>query len=145
MSEPTLKKLAPVLIGMTLAIIMMAGLGYLSAKLRNREKATVPTLRVLSPQPGDTVGSPLKVRFASSERIELQPTGWGARSLHLHARINGTEYMPAAADIQAADSVYVWTFTDLPKGQTTVELGWADHLHREIASGKSLPHTFALE
>src|SRR5690606_15722299 len=59
----------------------------------------VPSLVVIAPQPGDTVDSPLVLRFTAGNDLSLGGMGWASNDLHLHVYVDGTEIMPAAADI----------------------------------------------
>ena len=137
MSDSVLKRIAPVLIGIAITIVFMVGLAYLARSRRAAGSATPPQLQLIMPRGNAVVDSPLVIRFVSTEPLALQPGGWGARNLHIHARINDIEHMPAAGDIAVADSGYLWTLASAAKGQAVLEIGWADHAHRELAAGKS--------
>ena len=132
---PPQRPLLPVVIGIALTIVLLAGLGYLAQVRRNAAPAT-PTIRLVQPgaQPAD---SPLAIRFISSRPLELTTNGWVSGPWHLHARINGTEFMPAAAEITATDSVYTWTLPAVRRGPIALKLGWADQRHREVSTGSS--------
>ena len=97
----------------------------------------VPSLVTISPQPGDTVDAPLVVRFTAGNDLTLGGMGWASNDLHLHAYVDGTEIMPAAADIEdAGDGTFLWT---LPTegGSHTIQLRWADMDHGDIQVGAS--------
>jgi hypothetical protein len=134
--QPTAARLLPVFIGVGLTVLLLIALGYLAERRRNAAPFAQP-IRVIDPAGGQAVDSPLVVRFTTSESLSLHPTGWGTERLHLHARVGGTEYMPAAADIVQRDSIFAWTLPAVPRGTHTVTLGWADLHHRELSAGRT--------
>lgn len=137
MSEPSpLRRLLPVFIGMALTIILLVALGYLAQQRRQAAPLALP-IHIVTPTENAAVDSPLVVRFTTPEPLALHPTGWGTDRLHLHARVGAVEHMPAASDIVADDSGFVWTLPTVPRGSHTLRLGWADTRHREISAGAS--------
>lgn len=130
----TARRLFPVFIGIGLTILFLIGLAYLADRRRNAEPL-VESIKLLDPTPGAVVDSPLVVRFATTAPLALSESGWGTRQLHLHARVDGVEYMPAAADIVREDSVFVWTLLAVRKGPHTLRIGWANLAHRELNTG----------
>ena len=136
MQDTTATRIRPVIIGITITILMLAGLAYIANQRRN-VSTSPPALTIMAPTGGASVDSPLVVHFNSAEPLLLHPTGWGARDLHLHARINGIELMPSAADIEQRDTGYLWTMPAVGPGPTTLRLGWADAQHRELRTGAS--------
>ena len=136
MQQSAAQSIRPVIIGIGITIVLLAGLAYL-ASARRDVGSDVPALVIVSPQPGAQTDSPLTVRFRTAAPLSLHPTGWGTGDLHLHARVNGVELMPAAADIEQAEEEFAWTMATVPKGRVEVRLGWADALHRELAAGAS--------
>lgn len=126
----------PVAIGILLTAVLLAALGYLASQRRQAQSGP-PNLTLLGPARGQVVDSPLVIRFASGAPIRLTPNGWLAGRWHLHARVNGIEHMPAAADISASDSTYDWVVPAVPRGRASVRLGWADLRHREVTGGRT--------
>jgi hypothetical protein len=129
-------RIAPVIIGIVLTIILLAGLAYIS-KLRRNAVTHAPALAISAPLDGQPVDSPLVLRFTSAEPITLRAAGWGVAHYHLHAHINSVEHMPAAADIELVDGQYQWTLAVVPRGPLAIRLGWADLQHRAVVSGAS--------
>jgi hypothetical protein len=135
MSEEERPKIMPVVIGIALTCVLLACLAY-AAKLRNAaESQMAPQLTITGPSQGAVTDSPLVIRFTAGHPLDLMPTGWGHDNFHLHASINGVEYMPAAADIIAQDQQYAWTIPTAPRGEINLYLGWADHMHRALQKG----------
>jgi hypothetical protein len=124
------------MIGIALTAALLIGLGYLTSSRRSAAPRAQP-VEILAPADQATVDSPLVVLFVTREPLALHPTGWGTDDLHLHARVAGVEYMPAAAEIVQTDSVFRWTLPSVPRGSHTIQLGWADLRHRELSAGKS--------
>ena len=141
MTEPTVgQRLLPVFIGIALTVVFLVGLAWLAQSRRNAAPLALP-IEVIGPADGAVVDSPLVVRFRTRETLALHPTGWGTGRLHLHARVSNVEYMPAAAEIVPADSVFTWILPAVPRGRHTLKLGWADQRHRELSAGSSPTHT----
>ena len=138
MTEEHRTQIFPVIIGIALTGVLLACLAY-AAKLRNAAEAeTAPELTITSPVRGETVDSPLVIAFTSAHPLDLMETGWGHDAFHLHASVNGIEYMPAAADISAEGRTYRWTIP-APRGLVRFHLGWADHMHRPLQTGMTDP------
>lgn len=124
--------------------ILMVAAGIVVATvqaLRHDEVTTppgdVPAIMLLAPESGDTVDAPIAVRFRAGERLALGPMGWASDDLHLHAYVDGTEVMPAAADITPqSDGTFVWHVPAIP-GEHALELGWAGMQHGALAEGAS--------
>ena len=136
-SRPPVRRVMPVVIGIALTCVFLALLAYLGQR-RSSQQPVILQLTILSPRAGETVDSPLIVRFAASHAVSLMPTGWGFERLHLHAWIDGVAYMPAAADIRAADgALHTWTIASARRGARQIQLGWADAAHRELSVGRS--------
>ena len=137
MERSAAQQIRPVLIGIGLTMLLLAGLAYLANQRRSAGPRHIPSLRILHPAAPGTVDSPLVIKFTSSDPLRLLPTGWGSGDLHLHATINGVSYMPAASEISEAVSTYSWTITSLNRGPAVINLGWADMRHRELQTGTS--------
>ena len=137
MNDSVVKRILPVIIGMGLTIVLLAGLAYISHQRAQIEHLAAPALTIIDPQPDAQVDSPLVVHFTSAEPIELQPSGWGFANFHLHARVNGVEYMPAAAEIKQTADGYAWLLPYVARGPVEIRLGWADQVHRELSTGAS--------
>jgi hypothetical protein len=100
-------------------------------------RADAPSLVLVSPSTGDTVASPLRLRFTAGDRLALGPMGWASDDLHLHAYVDGREIMPAAADIVAADDgAFEWTLR-LEPGVRRLRLQWAAMDHGALTAGRS--------
>lgn len=100
----------------------------------------VPALAVRQPADGVRVpiGVPVEVVFTSEREIRPMPGGWGTDSLHLHLRVGGVEYMPAAGDIQRLpNGFYRWSFGPLDEGLHVLRLFWSDTQHRPLTEGSS--------
>jgi hypothetical protein len=135
----TARRLFPVFIGIGLTILFLIGLAYLADRRRNARPA-VQSIDLLEPASGAVVDSPLVARFVTAAPLVLSESGWGTEQLHLHARVDGVEYMPAAADIIREDSVFVWTLPAVTKGPHTLRIGWANLAHRELGTGAAEVH-----
>ncbi|MGQ0814166.1 MAG: hypothetical protein ACT4O1_06835 [Gemmatimonadota bacterium] len=135
--EAQRRNILPIAIGIVLTGLVLAGLGIISNMRRNAEVDVAPQLSILSPAPGATLDSPLVVRFTSTKRLALKPSGWGHGRLHLHATVNGIQYMPAAAELSARDTIYEWTIRTAPAGSFSLQLAWADMAHRPLQAGTS--------
>ena len=131
-----IKRLLPVIIGIALTVVLLAGLAYISQMRRNAPTAP-PQLTILAPAEGVAADSPLVIRFSSERDLRLAHSGWAAGNYHLHAHVNGVEHMPAARDIVERDGQYLWTISGAARGLLHIHLGWADHAHRPVASGGS--------
>lgn len=132
------RRLLPLVIGMVLTGIFLAVLAYLANARNEVESRAIPQLSITAPGSGAVIDSPLVIRFTSPEEIQLQPTGWGYRRLHLHAWVNGVEIMPAAADIvRTGPGSYSWTLAGTAPGEVRLLIGWADMSHRPITPGAS--------
>jgi len=136
--HPGRRSFAPVLLGIGLTCAFLLLIGYAASKRRALESAQLPRLTITAPAEGDVVDSPLVVHFTSARPIGLQPSGWGYEDFHLHAWINGVQYMPAAADIRQVDSdTYDWTLASIGNGGAQIYLGWSDQAHRERRQSSS--------
>jgi len=97
----------------------------------------VPSLVVIEPGAGDTIASPAVIRFTAGNDLALGGMGWASNDLHLHIYVDGTEIMPAAADIQdAGDGTFLWTLPVEP-GTRTLQLKWAGLDHGDLDVGAS--------
>ena len=127
----------PVAIGIGLTCILLAGLAVLAHMRRNADADGAPQLAIVSPAPGESVDSPLVVRFRSSRPLALKSSGWGHAGFHIHAIVNGVQYMPAASDIAQRDTLYEWTIAPHARGPFVLQLAWADPAHRPVLAGAS--------
>jgi hypothetical protein len=126
--------LLPVIIGIVITIILLTGLAYIS-KMRQNVPTSAPQLTLIAPLRNAVLDSPLVLRFTSARPISLGHSGWASANYHLHARVNGVEYMPAAADVEARNGEYLWTLPTVPRGPLRIRLGWGDQAHRAVTSG----------
>ena len=127
-------KLLPVIIGIVLTIILLSGLAYIS-NMRRNTPTSAPQLTLVSPLESAALDSPLVLRFRSERPITLGHSGWASANYHLHASVNGVEYMPAARDVEARNGEYLWTIPTVPRGPLRIRLGWGDQAHRAVTSG----------
>jgi hypothetical protein len=134
MTQPDRKSLLPVVIGIGVTGVLLFFLAILANARKNVEATRAPALTIVNAEPLD---SPLVIRFRSPEPLALRESGWGYRNLHLHASVNGVEYMPAATELEMRDSLYYWTLPAVPRGNAMVYLGWADQAHRPLREGAS--------
>lgn len=126
--------LLPVIIGIVLTIILLSGLAYIS-NMRRNAPTSAPQLTLVSPLESAALDSPLVLRFTSARPITLGHSGWASANYHLHASVNGVEYMPAARDVEARNGEYLWTIPAVPRGPLRIRLGWGDQAHRAVTSG----------
>lgn len=124
----------PAIIGFLIAGAAILGASFLVSTLdRDRDGDNVPPISIVAPASGDSIADPPAILFATPAPLELHPgMGWMARDLHLHAMVDGREYMPAAADIAARDSLWTWTLPPLGPGTHTLYLTWAGRHHGNL-------------
>lgn len=137
-TESVPMKLLPAVIGIAITGAFLVLLAYLASR-RSAQEQSVPRLVISTPASGSAADSPLVVRFTSSAIVRLQQSGWGARSLHLHAWVGDRQLMPGAADIKGIDQqTYEWTMPLVRRApEQQIHIGWADAAHRPIAAGRS--------
>lgn len=100
--------------------------------------AVPPTLRILSPAPGDTVSQPLVVELDAGATLAMGASGWAAGTHHLHLRIDATELMAGGGDLAPVSGTrYRWTVGRLPAGPVVLRLSWSDAQHRPLMAGAS--------
>lgn len=137
MTEPQPRNLAPVVIGIALTCVLLVGLAYLANQRKAADAEPAPQLTILTPADGAALDSPLVIRFVSTRPLELKPSGWGYRSLHLHVWVDSIQLMPAASEIIADSSQYRWLLPGVSRGRKRLHLGWADQAHRPVTQGGS--------
>lgn len=126
--------LLPTLIGFGLAGALILLLGFWTAI---RRASPEPTLILISPRQDTTVPGTLKVLFESNLTLRLQSTGWGSGRYHVHALLDSTELMPAAADIRSLGSNrYEWVLP-APRRPQRLQLIWALPNHARLGTGNS--------
>jgi hypothetical protein len=147
MNEPAPRRsVAPVVFGIVLTCMFLAAIGYAASKRRAAEADTVPQLALIAPSDGDVVDAILIVRFTASQPITLRSSGWGYGRFHLHGWINGTAYMPGAADVrEAGPNRYEWRLNTTFRGAGQLYLGWADQAHRQWPGGSTAPISIRIE
>ena len=129
--------LAPTIFG-----ILLAGLAVLTIGMwvggRDSGEDALPKLELIAPADGDTIDAPFAVTFGTNARLVKAPEGWRAGRLHLHARIDGVEHMPAAADVEVlGDGRFIWRIPGIDAGVHEVKLLWSDPEHRPLEDGSS--------
>lgn len=123
----------PAIIGFLIAGTIILVLGFLAGQGGGADDLDgVPELSISSPQQGDTLTNPVAVEFVTPARLELGPAGWVARDMHLHIMVDGTELMPAAADIQPAGAGFIWMLPPLEPGARRIYLTWAGRHHGNL-------------
>ena len=133
MSEESRRSIAPVILGLLFTGALLAAIGYAASQRRKAEAGAPPVITLLTPADGDVVKSPIEVRFTSSRALAPGAGGWGDGRYHVHALINGLEYMPAAAEIKPeAAGTYSWRISVTVRGASTLSLVWADRAHRRL-------------
>ena len=141
---PPRRSIAPLLLGFGLTSALLLVIGY-AASQRRAATLEPPPITIATPSPGAVIGTPLIVRFETARPIALRSSGWGFQRFHLHAWINGIEYMPAAADIRPIDQhTYEWTFAGIQPGSAELQLAWSDQAHRKWPSGSSAVVSFRI-
>jgi hypothetical protein len=97
----------------------------------------VPTLQLRAAVPLEGARG-LVLRFRSERPLRLTRDGWGVGPLHVHASVDGIEYMPAARDIrEVSPGEYEWTLPGVGAGSAEVRLFWSDESHRPMEAGAS--------
>ena len=130
--------IAPVAIGIVILGITLLVLGRIAAARRNAPPETIPAIELISPASDTTISAPLILVFEPNTELRLQPTGWGAGRNHLHVRLDETEIMPGARDIEhLGDGRYQWTVPEARPGTYTLQLIWSGPDHRPLPDGRS--------
>ena len=130
--------LAPTIFGILLAGLAVLTIGMWVGGRDSGDDGALPQLELISPVHNDTIDAPFAVTFSTDARLVKAPEGWRAGRLHLHARLDGVEHMPAAADVEAmGDNRFVWNFPGIGAGPHQVKLLWSDPEHRPLAEGAS--------
>jgi hypothetical protein len=102
--------------------------------------ASPPAILLLSPESGASVDTPLELTFRVPVRIGPSPAGWGTGGHHLHAEIDGREFMPGPGDIRQLESgTYRWTVQGVRPGSSAVRLFWSDRTHQPLSEGATPP------
>jgi hypothetical protein len=97
-----------------------------------------PQLTIVEPADGQILAGRLQVVFTVTEPLRAGPAGWGVDSLHIHASVNGREFMPASADVQRVDaSHFRWVLPRVAPGPVRLRLYWSGPDHRPLAAGAS--------
>ncbi|MEX0907170.1 MAG: hypothetical protein WD054_02480 [Gemmatimonadota bacterium] len=135
----------PAVIGFLLAGAAILALGFCPG-LRQAAPGggAVPRLQITAPLDGDSVPSPISLVFRTAAALRLGATGWAADDLHLHAIVDGVEYMPAAADIAVAESSFVWLLPHLQPGARRIHLTWAARHHGNLPGPTDTLHLHVL-
>lgn len=113
-------------------------LGWVSASRRSAPtQDSIPSIRLLSPAGDTTVSTTFALVFEPGTQLRLLPTGWGAGRNHIHVRLNETEIMPAARDIEdLGNGRYRWT-VQTPPGTYALQMIWSGPDHRALPGGES--------
>lgn len=125
----------PAIIGFLIAGLLVLGLGFFGDRFTAGGDQQLPPLTLVSPRSGDSVANPVMLQFRTPAQLELHSgMGWMAGELHLHAMVDGTEVMPAAADIRAAGDGWEWQLPPLEPGNRQVHLSWAGRHHGNLTT-----------
>lgn len=137
-AQPTQRpSIAPVAIGIVILGITLLILGRVAAARRNAPTETLPAIELLSPAADTTATTPLVLVFDPNAELRLHPTGWGAGRNHLHVKLNDTEIMPGARDIEdLGNGRYRWTVQAAP-GTYRLQMVWSGPDHRPLPDGRS--------
>lgn len=128
--------IVPAVIGFGLGGLLILVVGLWTAS-RRAVPAVVPRITLLQPSRDTTISGDLILRFTSTLTLSQQTAGWGAGRHHLHALVNGTEVMPAPADVaRTGPNEYAWTIRAIPDS-ARVQLIWALPNHRRLTAGAS--------
>lgn len=102
----------------------------------SKAAAAMPTLKIVLPQAGATVGSQLAVVFKTDADIRKVTMGADQPAIHLHLDTAGVSVMPTASQlISLGGGHYLFVFeVPLAPGERTLQLSWADAQHRTIAA-----------
>lgn len=119
-------------------LILLAVLVFVFGEGTDGEAAGAPPeLEIVSPTEGSSIDGPLVFEFRAPGDLAPLPGGWGLAPYHLHAEIDGVEYMPAPNDIVRVDSAYQWDMGELPPGRYELRLFWADAEHLPVRDGST--------
>ena len=130
--------LAPTIFGILLAGLAVLTIGMWVGGRDSDGDGALPRLELVAPADGDTIAAPFAVTFGTNARLVKAPEGWRAGRLHLHARIDGVEHMPAAADVEVlGDGRFIWRIPGIDVGPHQVNLLWSDPEHRPLEEGAS--------
>jgi len=130
--------IAPIAIGIAILGITLLVLGRVAAARRNAPPETLPQIQLVSPAIDTIVAAPLILVFEPNADLRLQPTGWGAGRNHLHLKLDETEIMPAARDIESlGGGRYRWTVREAAPGTYTLQMIWSGPDHRPLQDGAS--------
>ncbi len=126
----------PAVIGLFLAGLLILALGFWTATRKNQDPP-IPTVTLVRPSADTTVDGALTLEFRTGRKLSLQPAGWGSGRYHLHALVNGSERMPAPADIRSmGGDRYSWVLSALPDS-AQIQLVWALPNHQRRSEGAS--------
>ena len=123
----------PAIIGFLIAGAALLLISFLANQDGTAGDVALPALHILQPSTSDTVVNPLELRFVTPAALSLTAQGWTVNGVHLHLLVDGDELMPAAADITATDSAYIWRLPVLAPGAHRLYLTWAGRHHGNLA------------
>lgn len=123
----------PAIIGFLVAGAVILGASFFVSTLDRDGYDAVPPISIVAPASGDTVENPLTITFRTPGALAYDNAmGWMAGELHLHAMVNGREFMPAAADIAPQDSTFTWRLPSIDPGEHRIYLTWAGRHHGNL-------------
>jgi len=129
--------LVPIAIGIILLGLTLVILGRVAASRRNAQREATPAIHLIAPAADTVTSAPLVLVFEPNTELRLQPTGWGAGRNHLHVKLNDTEIMPGARDIEdLGNGRYRWTVQTSP-GTYRLQMIWSGPDHRPLPEGRS--------
>jgi hypothetical protein len=127
---------------MIVAAVLLMLFGGAGDTTGSTEPSVPPQITLVAPASGEQVSGRVPVVFQLPLRLQQGAGGWHVGQFHMHASIDGAEFMPGPADIQPVGTYqYQWTFPPLPPGSRTVRLFWSGPDHRPLPEGASAPVT----
>ena len=127
---------------MVVAALLLMLFGGAGDTTETAEASAPPQITLLEPTEGEQLAGPVPVVFQLPGRLQPGAGGWHVGQFHVHASVDGAEFMPGPADIRPVGTYqYRWTLPSLPPGSRTVRLLWSGPDHRPLAEGASAPVT----
>jgi hypothetical protein len=105
------------------------------AQMPSEAPAQLPSLKILMPENGATVGSHLAVVFQTPADLSKMTMGAPVPGVHLHIEAQDVSMMPSRDQlVRLGEDRYLFLF-ELPAkpGKNTLRVYWADAQHRTVA------------
>lgn len=136
------RRLVAIAAGYALAGAFVLWLGFWVAGRESRPAVpSAHALVIYDPAPGAVVERPVTLLFETRAPLSLEPAGWVAGRLHLHASVDGVEIMPGPNDIRPLGAGrFRWQLpATVAAGTRQIQLYWAGPDHRPLVDGASAP------